>query len=55
MKEQIIKNLKDDKGLSPEQLIYLMDNMIKDDEDASVGDVRYELTKWLMQNQYKSF
>ncbi len=53
MKEQIIKNLKDDKGLSSDELIYLIDTMVWGEDEGEFGDNRYMLTHWLMQNQYK--
>ena len=54
MKEKIISNLKDDKGLSPNETIYLIDNMVWIPGHEEMGMSRFVLTKWLLQNQYKT-
>ena len=54
MKEKIINNLKDDKGISQDELIYLIDNMVWIPGHEEMGMSRFEITKWLMQNQYKT-
>ena len=53
MKNEIVQNLKDDKGLTFDMLIYLIDNMVSN-HNEEIGMNRFYITKELMKNQYKS-